>query len=66
MKPASLTGVLIEKTPDKVYTYLFENMTLLSTTKDQCLKYFAKTCGDIDEIMSKKQKVNKNKQHVTV
>ena len=24
------------------------------TTKDQCLKYFAKTCGNIGDIMSKK------------
>ena len=24
------------------------------TTKDQCLKYFVKTCGNIGDIMSKK------------
>ena len=63
MKPASLTGVLIEKT--LVYTYivyLFENTTLWSTTKDQCLKYLVKACVNIGEIVSKKHADEKSKK----
>ena len=47
-----------------MYIYLFENITLYCTTKDQ--SYFAKTWGDIDEIMSKKHaEKSKKKQKKT-
>ena len=32
------------------------------TTKDQCLKYFAKTCGNKGDIMSKKYAEEKSKK----
>ena len=42
--------------------YPFENTTLWSTTKDQSLKYFAKACGNIGEIMSMKHAEEKSKK----
>ena len=40
------------------------NLNWMPGYRDQCKKYFAKTCGDIDKIMSKKhaegKKVKKN------
>ena len=41
--------------------YPFEITNLWSTTKDQGLKCFAKTCGYKDEIMSKKHTEEKKK-----
>ena len=34
------------------------------TTKDQCLKYFDKTCGNIGDIMSKKYAGEKSKKEL--
>ena len=63
MKPASLTGVLIEKTLDLVY--IFSKTRLLRVfqvpPRISAKKYFAEICGDIDEIKSKKHAEEKKK-----
>ena len=58
MKPVSLMGVLhvIEKTK-----YIsFRKHNSLKDHQGSVLKVLSKSCGDIDEIMSKKHAVEKN------